>query len=379
MNGIILWQLEVFLLAFFVLTVLSSLKFHGNSSQIYTLRMGFASICILTLVALLPFGFTLSLRTDTGSSIEYLSNLLHLISPALAGIVGVFAAVKLVSLSHQYRALRKEVRAYKEEQGGSTFELLNQLCDQLGVSSAPKLYISENFDGACTFGTIHPAILISEEIASDSSRARIALLHELNHVVHNDWIWDQISRLCSSIFPLDFLVKKLKESHQRVIEQRCDQLCIRQGIDNLQYASFLYELTKDRLFYRNGALHAAELSSVGERVEILIKNTGEQADLTSSSRLALSTLILSLGVLLGITNFELGINEPNTPYSILTQYLGHEPAEDSTVVREEPEVIPEPEFPSLPEPSTTPIPVEDIRVEVILDIPQDEPLHIEPP
>ena len=123
-------------------------------------------------------------------------------------------------------------------------DTLNSSMETLKLDQSIKMGLSNNIDTPMVIGFIKPIILFP--IASVNflsvKEVEAIIIHELGHIIRNDYLHNQIMVIIESIFfynpAIWWMCKLLREER----ENACDEIVLAQGYDSLSYAKTLLHL-----------------------------------------------------------------------------------------------------------------------------------------
>lgn len=153
----------------------------------------------------------------------------------LAGIalVAVFTLVNNIRLR---KCLRKGCRAYDADCAVITRQA-QELCDQMGMKTTPRIYISEYASSPCAVGIINPSIYLPTWATESSEDLRYILMHELTHIRRHDNLMTFFISLCCIIYWFNPLVWVMGHFSRTDREYACDAQVIK-GLCNSEKKTY---------------------------------------------------------------------------------------------------------------------------------------------
>lgn len=138
-----------------------------------------------------------------------------------------------------------------------------------GYKQKIKIGFSNQVDGPVTFGWLEPVILMPFSLLNQISAEEIKfiLLHELAHILRNDFIihlFVEIAQLILCFNPFSYYFSKIIRIER---EKACDAWVVAQTKDPLLYTKALYQLAKYN--YKNN--HGLSLAAVDTGSELLLR------------------------------------------------------------------------------------------------------------
>lgn len=139
----------------------------------------------------------------------------------------------------------------------------------LNLKQKVKIGYSKQVDGPVTFGWMEPIILMPFSLLNQISteEMKFILLHELAHILRNDFIvhlFVEIAQVILCFNPFSYYFSKVIRIER---EKICDEWVISQTKDPLLYTKALYQLAKYN--YKNN--HLLSLGAVENGSELLLR------------------------------------------------------------------------------------------------------------
>jgi beta-lactamase regulating signal transducer with metallopeptidase domain len=187
----------------------------------------------------------------------------------LGGVVALCGSL-LLGLTR----LRRLRLAARPLDGGGWPELLNSLCEELGLGSCPTLLYSERTRTPMTWGLRRPVVLLPGSCLrwSDDLRREV-LLHELAHVRRRDCVLQLLAQLACTLNWLNPLAWLAKRGMRIEREMACDDQVLMAGARPSSYAGHLLEIAAHRDAERHVnslALAMARRSRIFDRLDAVL-------------------------------------------------------------------------------------------------------------
>lgn len=342
------WQFKAALIALLTLLVLSSLTFYSAKNRVLVIRIGILSILLMSMAELFfqktQIAIPIVISIEQGSGAAYLMSQSYGLLQLLAIIILCCCVISLARLVTQHLRIKSALAEALPLQNSAACRIAKEFHDhqQRNTKRLPQIYLSNLVDSACTYGFLNPRILINPNLLRDNCALEMALVHELNHISNRDWFWQQICSVIQTLFPLDLSIRKLSNQHSLRIEEVCDSQCLDSGIDHLSYAHFLHGLKKQGGINKlQAAVPAAELSTLGERIELLINQNSPKQTLTSWQSFTLIGFMVLSATAIGVLDLKTRISQPLHPLSTsLIEYQGYEDLEPALIRPNNPDISP---------------------------------------
>lgn len=217
-------------------------------------------------------------------------------------------------------------------------------CQQhLGLSRLPELRINDDLNTPCTWGFIHPVILLPSEL-SDAHTLKIILLHEMAHIKRRDWLWMSLIELITLAFWINPFLWWIRRLLINGFETACDDLVLQQDIKPSAYAETLLQFHQNTQIHTPAAVMMAEHSALYHRLSNILNHPNRSLLMNPKKQTLITASVLALMTLTGFTQ--------------LTQ--AH-PDEDPVAVPQprpvsapQPVAVPDPRSGSHPEPPLAP-------------------------
>ena len=338
------WQFKAALIALLTLLVLSSLTFYSAKNRVLAIRIGILSILLISITELFFQKIQITIPIEQGTGVAYLISQLYGLLQVLAVVIVCCGFIFLVRLIAQYLQIKSTTAKALPLQNTVACRIAKDFYAQQtrNPKPLPQIYQSDLINSACTYGILNPRILINPSLLRDNCALEMALVHELNHISNRDWFWQQICSVTQALFPLDLSIRKLSNQHGLYIEEACDNQCVDSGIDHLSYAHFLHGLKKQGSTNKlQAAVPAAELSTLGERVEFLINQNSPKQALTNWQNFALIGFMALIAAAIGTLDLKFSITQSLQPLGAnLIEYQGYEELEPALIRLNNPDISP---------------------------------------
>lgn len=207
-----------------------------------------------------------------------------LVSPAV--LWAAIAFTTLIPLALAQLRLRAMVSLAQRCEDANWLSLLNELCAQLGVASAPSLLIHPDLIMPMVSGVLQPSIVLPSDCHSwNDSRRRIVLLHELAHIVRKDLLSQRFARFIAAAWWFQPLAWGSLNFLRRESERACDELVIASGVRPSDYAAELLSIAQSFTVHRS-SLAMARPDGLEIRLQSIL-----QPETNRSTRLVAVALI----------------------------------------------------------------------------------------
>lgn len=184
--------------------------------------------------------------------------------------------------------------------------LLDGLCEELGIRGKVELRTSSVVQSAMTWGVLRPTILLPT-VADRWSHGerRIVLLHELGHIRRFDWATQMLGALCCSLHWFNPMVWWISRQMRIEREQACDDLVLGTGIEPTVYAEKLIESAKQfRAYPSLAAIPMAQQSRLEQRMRAILdrdRRRESPGNLMIGATFAVFTIVMLPLALIGAT------------------------------------------------------------------------------
>ncbi len=217
-------------------------------------------------------------------------------------IVGVLFQILTLAASHFIiLGMRRSSRPVL----GKSLDRLQNLARKDNLQ-APELVVCVGAHSPFLAGFVRPVILLPEDYETQFSEQELdaILAHELSHLARRDIQWNMCCRLLSIIAWPQPLLLLLSRRMTQANEEACDLAAVQQNISASLYASCLVNLS-DRM---TSSLAERTLgtgitgfkSSLGKRVELIMKNSQLNRYLSRKTRAAVA-LGIAAAIFVGTT------------------------------------------------------------------------------
>ncbi len=173
---------------------------------------------------------------------------------------------------YQIAQMRRQARPPTDSRWA---ELLESLCQEMGMGRPVTLLQSGEQLMPVTWGTRHPVILLpagADEWAAD--RQRVVLLHELAHIRRWDCLTQLLAHLACAIYWFNPLVWLAARQMLLERESACDDLVLNGGCRPSEYASHLLAIARGFRPVRSAAAIAmARPSQLQNRIEAIVDSS----------------------------------------------------------------------------------------------------------
>jgi TonB family protein len=201
----------------------------------------------------------------------------------LAGV-----AVSLLALLIGFARLTWIVSRARELHDGAWIRVAGEVSREYGLRRRARVLQSAHPTLLATWGWARPRVVLPAGAADwNDDRIRIVLLHELAHVVRNDWATQVFAAIVRSVYWFSPLVWFAGRRLRQESERAADDAVLNRGIDGATYASEL--LTLARTFGPYGRIWApapgiARPSSLERRVAAMLSPTMNRRPPSCASR-----------------------------------------------------------------------------------------------
>lgn len=185
-----------------------------------------------------------------------------------------------------------------------------------GSNQKIQIGFSKQVNGPVIFGWIEPVILIPFSLLNHISteEMKFILLHELAHILRNDFIihlFVEIAQMILCFNPFSYYFSKIIRLER---EKACDEWVIAQTKDPLLYTKALYQLAKYN--YKNSNELSLAAVDSGSELLLRIRHINRIIASRDTTKVLLSRFLLGLGVaLFFVLNIALvPTNVENTKY-----------------------------------------------------------------
>lgn len=166
----------------------------------------------------------------------------------------------------------------------------------LNLKQKVKIGYSKQVDGPVTFGWMEPIILMPFSLLNQISteEMKFILLHELAHILRNDFIvhlFVEIAQVILCFNPFSYYFSKVIRIER---EKICDEWVISQTKDPLLYTKALYQLAKYN--YKNNHLLSLGAVENGSELLLRIKLINGLNTTKSNSKTIMFKVVLGLGL-----------------------------------------------------------------------------------
>jgi len=180
----------------------------------------------------------------------------------------------------------------------------NQFIDH---SKLIAIGLSKDVSSPITFGWWTPVILLPFSICNHLTLQEVEtiLMHELAHILRNDYIIHIILTVVQTILffnPIIYLFKK-ETNLQREIA--CDQFVVNRNVHKLDYMNALYKLA----LVTHSESNPTTIGAIGTQNELLIRmnQLSNSSYVSLKSKLISITLLTLFGMILGFSSWNLSI------------------------------------------------------------------------
>lgn len=211
-----------------------------------------------------------SLRTDRRIAFS------HIFTVYLIVTVMIFLLAMLLSIREiqKYIKLKKAITSAEclsgfDKNAGPVKEMMRQV----SLKREIEIYTERNETGAFTIGTVHPIIVIPEQLAREEQK--VVLLHELCHIKRKDALVKLLITVTMCIHWFNPLVYVLPELFNRTCELCCDEMVLKHltNREKTMYAREILTQAAGKTDIRNKAFVAFSRgkSLTRERIEYIMK------------------------------------------------------------------------------------------------------------
>jgi TonB family protein len=168
--------------------------------------------------------------------------------PIAIWMTGVFLALAPIFIGYLkvLRLARLGVPVGLTVPDGTWQDLLETLCNQLGIRNKPELLIVPGPVMPLTFGLWRPRILLpADSVEWTSFRRRTVLLHEVAHVQRRDITAQLFANVMTALWWFQPLCWTSRWSLRHESERACDALVLASGVRCSEYATELLEIAQD--------------------------------------------------------------------------------------------------------------------------------------
>jgi TonB family protein len=213
----------------------------------------------------------------------------------LAGV-----AVSVLALLVGLARLTWIVSRASELRDGAWVRIADEVSREYGLRRRVRLLQSAHPTLLATWGWVRPRVLLPAGAHGWSvDRIRIVLLHEIAHVVRNDWATQVFAEIVRSVYWFNPFVWIAGRRLRQESERAADDAVLNRGIDGAAYATEL--LTLARSFGPYGRVWApapgiVRASSLERRVSAMLSPTMNRRSPSRASRLATAVALFVAAV-----------------------------------------------------------------------------------
>jgi len=231
-------------------------------------------------------------RSARVTAVSYASRLQNV---WLAGV-----AVSLLALVIGLARLAWIVSRTQELLDGAWVRIASEVSREYGLRRRVRLLQSAHPTLLATWGWVRPRVLLPEGAADWSDdRIRIVLLHEIAHIVRNDWATQVLAEIVRSVYWFNPLVWIAGRRLRQEGERAADDAVLNRGIDGAAYASELLTLARSLGPYGRvwaPAPGIARASSLERRVTAMLNPAMNRRPPSRTSRLATAVALSAAAV-----------------------------------------------------------------------------------
>jgi beta-lactamase regulating signal transducer with metallopeptidase domain len=223
-----------------------------------------------------------------------------------AWAVCVFAQVMI--LIGQWRQVQR-LAASASRSDPQLLRLLKRVGREMGIAEVPEVLTVSGISSPMVIGVFRPRILWPQSFGADAASAedqRMALAHELGHIVRHDLAWNLLVAALHAVLCFHPLIWLAGRRYLVAQESACDELAMRRaGLDRVRFAELLIRISqRPRLRTWNPAgvplIPGRGIHFLRERLNNM------QRSRLSRSRQMIAALALSLGIGTTLLPWSLG-------------------------------------------------------------------------
>ena len=154
------------------------------------------------------------------------------------------AAMLLVRLGVALVVTRRLRRSAALPRDAEWARLAAELTDRLGLTRPVLVLSSPHAAMPMTWGWRRPVVLVPATGDWSTSRKRVVLLHELNHVRRHDCAWQFVANLACAVHWFNPLVWLAVRAQRIERERACDEAVLQAGTQASSYADHLLEIAR---------------------------------------------------------------------------------------------------------------------------------------
>ncbi|MBI1328578.1 MAG: M48 family metalloprotease [Alphaproteobacteria bacterium] len=198
----------------------------------------------------------------------------------LAGALFVLARY-LLSLAYLVRAFGNGCAARDDIAATA-----GTLTRRLGITPPIGMLMSTEVAAPCTFGWMHPKILLPARLAESGDALEAVLAHELCHVRNRDAFWLMLGHLATALYWFNPLIWIVARNHRFAFELVCDADATENLVATQDYLTALLRTAQSLL--RPSAPAGVGMSAQGlsRRVHALLERETPMKSLPSFAKLA---------------------------------------------------------------------------------------------
>ena len=233
---------------------------------------------------------------------------------------GVFLLLVFMELYYFKRIIRNNKNHLPEN-----WQQVVVFCkNKMSVQTPIKIIHSDELKMPFNFGWKKAFIFLPEESKHwENEKLKTVVLHEMGHIRQNDFITNVFSQLIKAIYWWHPLIWWTAKEMRLECERSCDELVLKNGVSNIDYAQHLVDIAKSvhlpRLQPSFTAIPIIHQSQLKKRVSQILSDNGNQTDF-KKYRIIKCLVIILLPLL--FFNFKYyPINNSEIPEQVLIEQL----------------------------------------------------------
>ncbi len=184
-------------------------------------------------------------------------------------IVAGLAAARLHAYLQFTRRCRRLPRA-----DVATTEVIEGVCERLGVRRVPAVHVSDSIAAPCVFGLLRPVLVLSTRQLADRTELEAVALHEIAHLRRGDLLVRHFQWLVGTLLFFWPIVAWVNRRIDLVREYACDEWALRHGrLSAGDYARCLLravQTTRPAWSHYRPAAMAASRVNVERRIDMIL-------------------------------------------------------------------------------------------------------------